>query len=30
METFDFPGFVGLAQVTHGISNGENILIYGT
>ena len=30
METFDFPGFVGLAQVTHGISDGENILIYGT
>jgi len=30
METFDFGGFVGLAQVTHGISNGENILIYGT
>ena len=30
METFNFGGFVGLAQVTHGISNGENILIYGT
>lgn len=30
METFDSPGFVGLAQVTHGISDGENILIYGT
>ncbi len=30
METFEFGGFVGLAQVTHGISNGENILIYGT
>tara|TARA_B100000927_G_scaffold260202_1_gene229638 strand:+ start:399 stop:1091 length:693 start_codon:yes stop_codon:yes gene_type:complete len=30
MDTFDFPGFVGLAQVTHGISGGENILIYGT
>ena len=30
MKTFNFDGFVGLAQVTHGISNGENILIYGT
>jgi len=30
MESFDFPGFVGLAQVTHGTSNGENIIIYGT
>ena len=30
MGSFDFPGFVGLAQVTHGISDGENILIYGT
>ena len=30
MKTFDFPGFVGLAQVTHGNSNGENIIIYGT
>ena len=30
METYDSPGFVGLAQVTHGISDGENILIYGT
>ena len=30
METFDFPGFVGLAQVTHGLSNGENVIIYGT
>tara|TARA_E500000075_G_C6905985_1_gene276764 strand:+ start:41 stop:733 length:693 start_codon:yes stop_codon:yes gene_type:complete len=30
METFDSPGFVGLAQVTHGISDGENMLIYGT
>jgi hypothetical protein len=30
METFDSPGFVGLTQVTHGISNGENLLIYGT
>ena len=30
METFDFPGFVGLAQVAHGTSNGENIIIYGT
>ena len=29
MKSFDFPGFVGLAQVSHGISNGENILIYG-
>ena len=30
MQTFDAPGFVGLANVTHGISNGENLLIYGT
>ena len=30
METFNFPGFVGLAQVTHGLSNGENVIIYGT
>jgi hypothetical protein len=30
MNTFDFPGFVGLAQITHGTSNGENIVIYGT
>ena len=30
METFNSDGFVGLAQVTHGISDGENILIYGT
>ena len=30
METFNFPGFVGLAQVTHGMSNGENVIIYGT
>ena len=30
METFDSPGFVGLTQVTHGISKGENLLIYGT
>ena len=29
MKSYDFPGFVGLAQVTHGISNGENIIIYG-
>ena len=25
MKSFNFPGFVGLAQVSHGISNGENI-----
>ena len=30
MGTFDSDGFVGLAQVTHGISDGENMLIYGT
>ncbi|RCT55538.1 hypothetical protein [Winogradskyella sp. KYW1333] len=30
MKTFDFPGFVGLAQFTHGTSNGENLIIYGT
>ena len=30
METFNFPGFVALAQVTHGLSNGENVIIYGT
>ena len=30
MQTFEAPGFVGLANVTHGISNGENLLIYGT
>ena len=30
MQTFDAPGFVGLANVTHGISSGENLLIYGT
>ena len=30
METFNFPGFVTLAQVTHGLSNGENVIIYGT
>jgi len=30
METIKFPGFVGLARVTHGLSNGENIIIYGT
>ena len=30
METFDSPGFVALTQVTHGISKGENLLIYGT
>ena len=30
METIKFPGFVGLARVTHGLSNGENLIIYGT
>ena len=30
METIEFPGFVGLARVTHGLSNGENLIIYGT
>ena len=30
METIQFPGFVGLARVTHGLSNGENLIIYGT
>ena len=30
MQTFNAPGFVVLANVTHGISNGENLLIYGT
>jgi hypothetical protein len=30
MGTFDSPGFVALTQVTHGISKGENLLIYGT
>ena len=30
METFDFPGFLALAQVNHGITNGENIIVYGT
>lgn len=30
MKTFKFPGFVGLAQITHGASNGENVVIYGT
>lgn len=30
METFEFPGFIALAQVNHGISNGENVIIYGT
>lgn len=30
MQTFEFTGFVGLAQLTHGSSNGENIAIYGT
>ena len=29
MKSYNFPGFVGLAQVTHGISNGENMIIYG-
>jgi hypothetical protein len=30
METFEFPGFIALAQVNHGITNGENVIIYGT
>ena len=27
MKTIEFPGFVGLARVTHGLSNGENLII---
>ena len=29
-KQIEFPGFVGLARVTHGLSNGENLIIYGT
>ena len=30
MEVFDFPGFSGTGQITHGLSNGESHFIYAT
>ena len=30
MEVFDFPGFSGTGQITHGVSNGESHFIYAT
>ena len=30
MEVFDFAGFSGTGQITHGVSNGESHFIYAT
>ena len=30
MDKFNFPGFSGTGQITHGLSNGENLFIYAT
>ena len=30
MKTFNFEGYLAIGQIIHGVSNGENMYIYGT